>query len=100
LDAPFIFRHAVQVFSMATPETGKGREMPDSWQDFRAKMKTFDFVLGRPDYRNLFCKTLTTMFVSSRKSGPGLPDFSWYNIPKREKYTYQMTTKYTNWPLK
>jgi hypothetical protein len=29
---------------------------------------------------------------------PGLPDFSWYNIPKREKYA-KMTTKYTNWPL-
>jgi hypothetical protein len=28
----------------------------------------------------------------------GLPDFSRYNIPKREKI-YQMTTKYTNWPL-
>jgi hypothetical protein len=40
----------------------------------------------------------------------GLPDFSWYNIPKREKYTkwsqnipkghkiYQKATKYTKWP--
>jgi hypothetical protein len=27
----------------------------------------------------------------------GLPDFSWYNIPKRGKI-YQMTTKYTKWP--
>jgi hypothetical protein len=27
----------------------------------------------------------------------GLPDFSWYSIPKREKYTI-MTTKYTKWP--
>jgi hypothetical protein len=39
--------------------------------------------------------------------GLGMPDFSWYNIPKREKYTnwpnnvlnghkiYQITTKYT-----
>jgi hypothetical protein len=30
-------------------------------------------------------------------SGPfltGLPDFSWYNVPKREKI-YQTTTKYT-----
>jgi hypothetical protein len=23
----------------------------------------------------------------SHVSDPGLPDFSWYNIPKREKYT-------------
>jgi hypothetical protein len=28
---------------------------------------------------------------------PGLPDFSRYNPPKREKI-YQMTTKYTKWP--
>jgi hypothetical protein len=27
----------------------------------------------------------------------GLPDFSWYNIPKREKM-YQTATKYTKWP--
>jgi hypothetical protein len=30
---------------------------------------------------------------------PGLPDFSWYNIPKRGKYT-DKTTKYIKWPLK
>jgi hypothetical protein len=28
---------------------------------------------------------------------PGLPDFSWYNIPKRGKI-YQITIKYTKWP--
>jgi hypothetical protein len=28
---------------------------------------------------------------------PGLPDFSWYKIPKRGKI-YQMTTKYSKWP--
>jgi hypothetical protein len=39
-----------------------------------------------------------------------LPDFSWYNLPSREKYTkwhqnipnghkiYQIATKYTKWP--
>jgi hypothetical protein len=27
----------------------------------------------------------------------GLPDLSWYNIPKRGKL-YQMTIKYTKWP--
>jgi hypothetical protein len=27
----------------------------------------------------------------------GLPDFSWYNIPKREK-PFQITIKYTEWP--
>jgi hypothetical protein len=35
------------------------------------------------------------------KSATGLPDLSWYNTPKREKYTkmtktYQMAIKYTN----
>jgi hypothetical protein len=29
----------------------------------------------------------------------GLPDFSCYNIPKREKYT-KMTIKFTKWPQK
>jgi hypothetical protein len=29
--------------------------------------------------------------------GAGLPDFSWYNIPKRGK-TYQITIKYSKWP--
>jgi hypothetical protein len=29
--------------------------------------------------------------------GAGLPDFSWYNIPKRDKI-YQMTLKYTKGP--
>jgi hypothetical protein len=28
--------------------------------------------------------------------GPGLPDFSWYMIPKLEKM-YQMNTKYNKW---
>jgi hypothetical protein len=28
---------------------------------------------------------------------PGLPDFSWFNVPKREKYN-QMTLKHTQWP--
>jgi hypothetical protein len=32
-----------------------------------------------------------------RQPESGLPDFSWYNIPKWEKI-YQMTTKYTQWP--
>jgi hypothetical protein len=27
----------------------------------------------------------------------GLPDFTWYNTPKWEKYT-KMATKYTKWP--
>jgi hypothetical protein len=26
-----------------------------------------------------------------------LPDFSWYNVPKRGKI-YQITIKYTKWP--
>jgi hypothetical protein len=29
--------------------------------------------------------------------GTRLPDFSWYNVPKRVKI-YQQTTKYTHWP--
>jgi hypothetical protein len=28
---------------------------------------------------------------------PGLPDFSWFKIPKRGKL-YQISTKYTKWP--
>jgi hypothetical protein len=34
---------------------------------------------------------------------PGLPDFSWYSIPNREKYIpgyhkiYQMAKKFTSW---
>jgi hypothetical protein len=28
---------------------------------------------------------------------PGLPDFSWYNLPKWGK-SFQMTVKYTKWP--
>jgi hypothetical protein len=38
--------------------------------------------------------------ATPKESGlePGLPDFSWYNIPKGGKI-YQMTTKYTKWPL-
>jgi hypothetical protein len=31
------------------------------------------------------------------KRGPGLPDFSWYNLPKWGKYTYETTTKCTKW---
>jgi hypothetical protein len=33
--------------------------------------------------------------VTLRVVPPGLPDFSGYNIPKREKI-YQMSNKYTN----
>jgi protoporphyrinogen oxidase len=33
----------------------------------------------------------------SRATRSGLPDCSWYNIPKREKI-YQIATKYTKWP--
>jgi hypothetical protein len=31
------------------------------------------------------------------EAAPGLPDFSWYDLPKRGKI-YQMTTKYTQSP--
>jgi hypothetical protein len=46
--------------------------------------------------------TLSTTFrsIPEKKhnlvTSPGLPDFSWYNLPKREK-SHQMTTKYTGW---
>jgi hypothetical protein len=30
--------------------------------------------------------------------GAGLPDFSWYKIPKREKYTKLTQTNYTKCP--
>jgi hypothetical protein len=29
--------------------------------------------------------------------GAGLPDYSWFNIPKGENI-FHMTTKYTKWP--
>jgi hypothetical protein len=35
-------------------------------------------------------------FTASQTGVSGLPDFSWYNIPKRGKI-YQSTTKYTKW---
>jgi hypothetical protein len=37
------------------------------------------------------------IYKSSRHCMPGLPDFSWYSKPKREKI-YRTTTKYTKWP--
>jgi hypothetical protein len=33
----------------------------------------------------------------TRRFLSGLPDISWYNIPKWEEYT-RMATKYTKWP--
>jgi hypothetical protein len=39
---------------------------------------------------------ITGVDFTTEKSA-GLPYFSWYKIPKREKYT-KMTTKYTKWP--
>jgi hypothetical protein len=40
--------------------------------------------------------SLTTMGFNRkrRRFQPGLPDFSWYKVPKRGKI-YQITTKYT-----
>jgi hypothetical protein len=35
--------------------------------------------------------------LRKKASQPGLPDFSWYNIPKCAKYT-KMTKKYITWP--
>jgi hypothetical protein len=34
----------------------------------------------------------------TKNSNPGLPEFSWYNTPKWEKYTKYVTIKYTKWP--
>jgi hypothetical protein len=50
------------------------------------------------DFRN-FALKLLIKWKSLNKcfSWPGLPDFSWYNIPKRGKI-YQIATKYTKWP--
>jgi hypothetical protein len=54
--------------------------------------------------KNLAGKCLTTEHNAIRKRGdqdfrlePGLPDFSWYKILKREKM-YQIITNYTKWP--
>jgi hypothetical protein len=43
--------------------------------------------------KGLFTPTLTFLF----QVRPGLPDFTWYNLPKRKKI-YQITVKYTKWP--
>jgi hypothetical protein len=37
------------------------------------------------------------LLCNNRHLGPGLSDFSWYNIPKRGKI-YQISIKYTKWP--
>jgi hypothetical protein len=47
------------------------------------------------------CVCKNTSFIcnlsaNSDQSGPGLPDFSWDNLPKR-KEIYQVTTKFTEW---
>jgi hypothetical protein len=40
----------------------------------------------------LFVTSISAAYVAA-----GLPDFSWCNIPKREKYT-KLTLKCTKWP--
>jgi hypothetical protein len=35
--------------------------------------------------------------AAAAAAGPGLPDLSWCNIPKRGKM-YQITIQYTKWP--
>jgi hypothetical protein len=50
----------------------------------------------------LYCReyrlpTVYQPWVILDYSSPGLPDFSWYNKPKREKI-YLVTMKYTKWP--
>jgi hypothetical protein len=40
---------------------------------------------------------LGSLRFESRSVQPGLPDFSWYKIPKLGEI-FQMTTKYTKWP--
>jgi hypothetical protein len=46
--------------------------------------------------QSFLLKLLFPLIFNFRRR-PGLPDFSWYNIPKRGKYT-KMNTKYTKWP--
>jgi hypothetical protein len=52
--------------------------------------KTFSdiYIFGQRTYHKGSSKNYTWT---------GLPDFPWYNIPKREKI-YQITIKYTKWP--
>jgi hypothetical protein len=48
----------------------------------------------------IFCRKLATIAENCDQNiNPGLPNFSWHNIPKRGKM-YQMTTKYNKWPQK
>jgi hypothetical protein len=48
-------------------------------------------------YQKYVNQAITELQVrSGNGSGPGLPDFSWYNIPKRGKYTKMTTKRYQN----
>jgi hypothetical protein len=60
----------------------------------------FSRIRGGPAYIQLLSLRLYGFILlsalirfHSKQSYPGLPDFSWYNIPKREKYIYQITKK-------
>jgi hypothetical protein len=52
------------------------------------------YRLGSLDCR--FIDWKREIFGSNFKPEPGLPDFSWYMIPKPQKM-YQMNTKCTKW---
>jgi hypothetical protein len=53
--------------------------------------------------RQYCCQIFWRKYLKNHNIGPwmllgsGLPDVSWYNVPKREKI-YQITTKYTKCP--
>jgi hypothetical protein len=65
------------------------------WPEKRA-LKTREISLkAGNDF--LECRREFTEASDAHTFGPGLPDFTWYNLPKREQ-KYQINTKYTKWP--
>jgi hypothetical protein len=70
--------------------------LPLNWYNFSATRLYIFFLRGV----NLCWSGTVWHFVSNETVSvkAGLPDFSWYNLPKREKIFQKVYTKYTKWP--
>jgi hypothetical protein len=60
-------------------------------------VKKLKFFIVRMSYFQASAKFYSTDDFPFGSSGAGLPDYSWYNIPKQGKYT-QFSPKSTKWP--
>jgi hypothetical protein len=80
------WKYEAQNYRPKTAET----KMHNSWIIFSPFMLKWVFVSVR-----LFWSTWI-IFQTWKWSWSGLPDFSWCNIPKRDKI-YQITTEYSRW---